>query len=606
MDAIHRINLLNFLLLSLKFFFLQAQDPRLAQSYLDQGEWDKALALYEKLHEREPANWEYYNALVLCYGQLQQTENLEKLFRRQVKRFPKESIYLADLGIFLKKNGDPKGGQARLEEALRYLIPRPDRVEQLASRFLRAGEYDLAIRAYQEGDKVMGKGFFGLSMAEVFLEKKDYKAAAQQLLRLVEEDPGRLNQVKTALSTWLDDNPEAPFNKAIQSALIQKMQINTTTELAELLIWLLLHQKNYEMAIVQAQALDKRLKENGERVYELGNTFAEARQYELAVRCFQYVMERGEQSPLWLTAKYALARTLLAQTRAKLSPDKAAYRQLVKLFTQLERELPPGEESFEAALYACEILAFQLDSGHAAVRRLETLLASPFLKPQQIAKAKLLLADVLLLLGDVWEPSLLYGQVEKDFKNDLLGFEAKFRNARLAFFRGEFEYAQTQMEALKASTSKLTANDAIFLSLIIIENLGVDSVRAPLEMFARAELHAWQKRYPQALATLDSLARLYPDRDLADEVLMRKGEILIQFAQIEQAITAFETLLERYPHSRIADAALFRIAELEETIRKDFTKAQLCYERILTDYPGSLFTAEARKRYRLLRGDKVN
>lgn len=587
-------------------FGLRAQDPRLAQSYLDNGEWEKALALYEKLHEREPANQEYYNALVLCYGQLQQTENLEKLFRRQVRRFPKESVYLADLGIFLKKHGDPKGGQARLEQALRYLIPRPDRVEQLASRFLRAGEYDLAIRTYEEGDKVMGKGFFGLFIAEVFMEKQDFKAAAQQLIRMVEDDPARLNQVKTALSTWLSDNPEAPFNKALQSALIQKMQANPTTELAELLIWLLLHQKNYELAIVQAQALDRRLKEQGERVYELGNTFAEARLYDLAVRCFQYVMERGEQSPLWLTAKYALARTLLARTREKLPPDRAAYRQLEKLFTQLERELPPGEESFEAALQACEILAFQLDSGQLAVQRLENLLASPFLKPHQRAKAKLLLADVLLLLGDVWEPSLLYGQVEKDFKNDLLGFEAKFRNARLAFFRGEFEYAQTQMEALKASTSKLTANDAIFLSLIIIENLGVDSVRAPLEMFARAELHAWQKRYHQALATLDSLGRIYPDRELADEVLMRKGEILIQFAQIDQAIAAFEALLERYPQSRIADAALFRIAELEETVRRDLSKAQLCYERILTDYPGSLYTTEARKRYRLLRGDRVN
>jgi hypothetical protein len=29
------------------------------------------------------------------------------------------------------------------------------------------------------------------------------------------------------------------------------------------------------------------------------------------------------------------------------------------------------------------------------------------------------------------------------------------------------------------------------------------------------------------------------------------------------------------------------------------------YQRIMTDYPGSLFVTEARKRYRLLRGDKL-
>jgi len=582
------------------------QDAALAKSYLDNGECDKAVVLYEKLLDREPANEEYYNALLRCYASLGNNDQAEKLMRRQVKRFPREAIYLADLGLFLKKNGDFKQGQSRMEEALKVLLPVPDRIEKLAGRFLRAGEYDWAIRTYELGEKTLGPGSFALFIAEVYHEKQDWKGAAQQLIRIVEENPARLGQVKTLLSTWLEEDAEAPFNKAMQAALIQKMQSTASPDMADLLIWLLLHQKHYDLAIAQAKALDKRLKENGERVYELGNTFAEARQYDLAVQCYEYVMNKGTGGTLWLTAKYSLARTLLALAREKFPPQKADFVYLEKLYSDLEKELPPGEESVEAALTASEILAFHLDQPAESQRRLEALLQSPFLRPHQRAKVKLLLADVLLLGGDVWEPSLLYGQVEKEFKNDWLGSEAKFRNARLAFFRGEFEYAQLQMEALKASTSKLTANDAIFLSLIIIENLGIDSVRAPLEMFARAELLAWQKRYHQALLTLDSLARFYPERDLADEVLMRKGEIFVQFGRIDEALETFETLVQRYPGSRIADGAVFRMAELEERAKNNREKAQALYEKILTDYPGSLYTAEARKRYRILRGDRIN
>lgn len=592
--------------ISARIGLLWAQDPVLAKSYLDNGECDKATVLYEKLLEKEPANGEYYNALLRCYAALGQKENAERLIRRQVRRFPRESVYLADLGLFLKQSGDLKQAQARLEEALKVLIPLPDKVEKLAGRFLRAGEYDLAIRTYEAGDKALGTGTFALSVAEVYHEKQDWKNAALQLIRIAEDNPARLSQVKTLLSTWLEDDADAPFNKAMQAALIQKMQTNASADMADLLIWLLLHQKHYDMAIAQAKALDKRLKENGERVYELGNTFSEARQYELAVQCYEYVMNKGTGGTLWLTAKFALAKTLLALAREKFPPQKADFEHLEKLYTDLEKELPPGEESLDAALKACEILAFHLDQPEQSRQRLEALLQSPFLRPHQRAKTKLLLADVLLMTGDVWEPSLLYGQVEKEFKHDLLGSEAKFRNARLAFFRGEFEYAQLQMEALKASTSKLTANDAIFLSLIIIENLGVDSVRAPLEMFARAELLTWQKRYPQALLTLDSLSRFYPDRDLADEVLMRKGELFLHFGRIDDAMEAFETLVQRYPSSRIADGAVYRMAELEEKARNDKERAKALYEKILTDYPGSLYTAEARKRYRLLRGDRLN
>jgi len=56
----------------------------------------------------------------------------------------------------------------------------------------------------------------------------------------------------------------------------------------------------------------------------------------------------------------------------------------------------------------------------------------------------------------------------------------------------------------------------------------------------------------------------------------------------------------------LADNATFQLADLYENILGDTTKAQELYEKVLLEYPGSLFVVEARKRFRRLRGDDIN
>ena len=104
------------------------------------------------------------------------------------------------------------------------------------------------------------------------------------------------------------------------------------------------------------------------------------------------------------------------------------------------------------------------------------------------ANAKLLKGDIMLIKGDVWEASLLYSQVEKAYKNDTIGFYAKFRNARLYYFIGEFDYAEAQLEILRGATSKLIANDAMDLYLTIQENVDYDSSYVPLEKYTTADM----------------------------------------------------------------------------------------------------------------------
>jgi outer membrane protein assembly factor BamD (BamD/ComL family) len=55
---------------------------------------------------------------------------------------------------------------------------------------------------------------------------------------------------------------------------------------------------------------------------------------------------------------------------------------------------------------------------------------------------------------------IYYSQIQNKIKNDPIAQEARFKVARTSYFKGDFAWAQTQLDILKKSTSQLIANDA--------------------------------------------------------------------------------------------------------------------------------------------------
>jgi tetratricopeptide (TPR) repeat protein len=227
----------------------------------------------------------------------------------------------------------------------------------------------------------------------------------------------------------------------------------------------------------------------------------------------------------------------------------------------------------------------------------------PRVSPSLVAECKLELGDILILRGNVWDASLYYSQVDKDFKNDAVGREAKYRNARLSYYMGEFEWAAAQLNVLKAATSQLISNDAMQLGLLIMDNLGTDSITEPVQMYARADLYEFCNRRKEALSTLDSLLVAWPGHSLTDEIWFKQATIQAKNGNYVKAAELYTQVFQNYPDDILADDAMFRLAEMSELRMNDKEAAKTMYEMILTKYPGSLFTVEARKRFRKLRGD---
>ena len=178
---------------------------------------------------------------------------------------------------------------------------------------------------------------------------------------------------------------------------------------------------------------------------------------------------------------------------------------------------------------------------------------------------------------------------------------AKFRNAKLSYYNGDFQWAKSQLDVLRASTSKLVANDAMQLSLLISDNMEEDSTYDMLQLYANADLMIYRGQLDSAWVLLDEITVRNLSHPLFDEVLMQKAKIRMKQARYTEADSLLQFIADHYSSDILADDALFLLAELNQQQLNNPDKARQCYERLILDYPESLYTDRARRRLKDLK-----
>jgi tetratricopeptide (TPR) repeat protein len=396
-------------------------------------------------------------------------------------------------------------------------------------------------------------------------------------------------------------------NDTYRSVLLKKSQQNPDELLYnELLLWHSIQQKDFQFAILQAKALDRRYSENGQRVFDLAALCVSNENYDAAIDGYKYIIKKDKGTDLAMRSRIELINTEFRQYKSLFLQDKSKLLLMQQDYVSLLNELGKNPFTVPLILNLAHLQAFYLGETDQAIELLLQAISISKISLAIQAECKLELADIYLFSDEQWEATLLYSQVEKTFKNEPLGHEAKFRNAKLSFYIGEFGWALAQLDVLKAATSKLIANDALELSLLISDNIEEDSVTIPLSMYAKADLLEFRNRDQDALVVLDSISMLYPMHSIADNVLFKKAEIFSKNGKFDLAAANYSEIIEKYPYDLLADDALFNLAGLYENQLHNKDKAMELYEKILTQFPGSLYVVEARKHFRALRNDPVN
>ncbi|MBV6403469.1 MAG: tetratricopeptide repeat protein [Flavobacteriales bacterium] len=578
-------------------------DEQLAAQYFQSGDHEKAILYYERLYRRQP-NAFFYEQLYKSHLALKDYPRAEKLAREQMKR-DSDPRYAVDLGVVLRLAGEEDKARQQFEKVLRGMRADQNGIRQVANAFIRHNEHDLALEAYQRGQRLLKEGpGFQFEIANLYAMKGDVPAMTSAYLDLLTVNEGYIQAVQNGLSRAIDFTRRDGNTDALRTELLRRIQRNPERSIhQELLIWMYIQQKDLEGAFVQCKALDKRFDEGGARLMDLAGIALGNGDHATAMKCYDHVVGLGRRDGLYAKARMGQVRTEMARLTAMADPPAADLAALRTRYEATLDELGRSKATLELMEDLARVQAYYLNDRTAATALLEQALALPDIDAAARGRIKLQLGDVHLFDGDIWEASLLYSQVDLDFKHDPLGHEARLRNAKVSFYAGDFLWAKGQLDVLKASTSKLIANDAMELSLLISDHIGADSNSTPLALFAQADLLTFQRRFPEAVAVLDSLDRAYPMDGIADDVLFLRHRIARDRKAYAEAAGYLERIVAEHPLDILVDNALFELGRLYEEQLKDPAKAMSFYEKLLFEQPGSIFVPEARARFRRLRGD---
>lgn len=583
---------------------LLAQDAQLAQQYYRDGEYEKAAVLYENLYKQSNYKDYYFDRYVESLMAMDEYDNCEKVIKKHLRRDPSNPQVHVTYGKLLERQVKDEEAQEQFQMAIDKLPKDQFSVTKLANAFMALTKYDLAIATYEKGAQMLkSREAFAYNLGELYRRKGDIPKMVENYLTSIDANPKRITRVKSILQRYL--NPE-DFRE-VQRQLYAKIQEETNNPIyPELLAWVFIQQKDYNGALRQVRALDRRFGENGGRVYALAQVAANDKDYDAAIKAYEYIVaEKGPQSPYYLDAKRQSLRAKRKQLVNGYDYTEAQLRELEQEYENFLAEFGRSKVTARIILELAELQALYINDLDKAIALLQRMIEYPNVNPKVQAEGKLALADYYLIQGEIWEATLLYSQVDKAFKEDLLGHEARFRNARLSYYAGDFQWAQAQFDILKSSTSKLIANDALDLSVFIMDNLGLDTTETALKLYADADMLVFQNRFEAAFEKMDSLRQAFPDHTLGDDVLYLKAKIHQKRRSYEQAAALYQEIVDNHGDEIRADNALFQLAELYETHLQQPSKAQELYETLFIDYSNSTLAVEARKRYRKLRGDTV-
>jgi tetratricopeptide (TPR) repeat protein len=546
----------------------------------------------------------YYTTFLKCLLEEKKYTEAISLVKKARKKYPNQITYIFDLGLVYKNKGDKYRADKEFKKSLDNLrAGRTNDVNTLAAKFSKNGESEWLYKVYEKGQELNPNYEFGFQQASSLANLGQTEKMIDVYLDLIEKKANNLNTVKIKLQNSLGRTKSSKDNyDLLRKKLLLRVQKTNNSELTELLVWLYIQSNEYDAAYIYTKALDKRLKEDGSRMFDLAYVAYENKAYQSAIKCYQYIINLGSENTYYKDAKIS---ELIVAGEALVETDYSTEEllELDKNYQSVISELGETRDMVYLMKDYAKIKAFYLYDYPSAIQLLEKsiqLLDDGKLQ----AECKLMLGDILLITNEEWDAILLYSQVEKSFKENPIGHQAKYNRAKVSYYQGQFDWAQAQLDVLKASTTKLISNNAMKLSLFITDNLGLDTSAMAMNMFAKADLLGFQNKLDESMNLLDSMLSIFPGHTLTDDIIFKKADIHIKRKEYTKAAALYEKVATDFSYDILADDALFGWADLLENKLNDKEKAMEIFEKIVLDYSDSIFTTEARKRFRNLRGDE--
>lgn len=585
------------LLFGWHFGFSQNSED-LAESYYKKAEFKKALIIYENLLKEKPFSSNYISKLVDIHQQLEQYEEAEQILVQRLARNRNPELVVA-LGYNFQLRDSIAKANTLYNEAITYVDQKPIFIYTIAKQFEDYSLLDQAIKVYEKGKVLTPDRNYSIQLARIYADQGNVEQMLENYIDYIHYKPNYLNNVKRSISEFISENKDNENNSYLKRLLLKKIQQNPETYWYEMLSWLYVQEKAYNKSFIQEKALYKRNPESIDRLIELAITAQKDSDDDTAKSIFNYIIDITQYQSTALTA-----HEYILEIDTKNADDKM-LKEIDETYNNLFTEYGKTELTLPLQLAYGKFLAFN---------KKDTEAASAFLKESlklnismfQEAKVKLLLADILVLQEKFNEALIFYSQIQANLKNSTIAQEARFKVAKTSYYKGDFDWAESQLKILKSSTSQLIANDALDLKLLISDNKYEDSTQTALKYYAKADLFAFQNKNDEAISLLDKILEEHKGESITDQALYQQAKLYEKKKQYIKAEANYQDIIKDYGEDILIDDTLYYLAELYSNYLAKPEEAKLLYEKIIFEHQDSIYFIEARKKFRMLRGDSIN
>jgi tetratricopeptide (TPR) repeat protein len=576
------------------------QEDLLAKQYFEDGDFEKAVVFYEKLAKKNPRRTDYVQGLVACYQQLQRYDDADQFLTVLLEGpRPHPNLYI-EKGYNYTLQNLPEQANTYYEEALAFIEINPNYGYALGYQFQKYSILDKAVIAYKKAMELNPSLDYNYQLARIYGEQGYIDQMYRAYLELLITGKTSISNILRSIDDFISSDPNGENNLTLKSVLLEKAQKEPNVIWNELLSWLFIQQEQYNSAFRQEKAIYKRMEGSSmQRLENLGDIALEAGEKNSATAIFKYIAEETEDAITKLNAELKLLDIALMDAKEnQWEGIKKEYEALVEIYGY-------NNQTLQLQVAYANFLAFKMNDADPAAMLLKNSLELP-LNPRSIAYIKLALGDILVYDKKFNEALIYFSQIQQKLKNDVLAQNARYKVAQTSFYKGDFDWALTQLKVLRGSTSQLIANDAMQLSLLISDNSLEDSTQTALKKYARADFLAYQNKTEAAIAALEEILQEHKGEKIEDEALLKQAQLFESKERYEDARFNYQKIVEFYGNGILADDAHFALGELYQKVFEDLEKAKYHFEKIIFNYQDSYYFPQARKQFRLLRGDAIN
>lgn len=576
---------------------LTAQNDYLAKEYYRQGQFDKAVGLYEKLYQAQPQRWDYVQAYVESLQQLGQLDKVEEVLLNYLQHPAAQPAGLVLLGDNFIRKEAPEKAKLLFDRALEVIDQNPNFVYTLTKHFELANQPQYAVDAYKRAMKNNVRLNFDYQIAGLYGQMGETEKMFESYIDIIKDNPRYTFRIQNNLNDFITTDPQGEYNRLFRKLILKKLQQEPDIIWNQMLSWLFLQERAYKNALVQEKAIFARTREDLSGVMEVADMAKENGETQVALDGYQFVIKNAFVRQQALDAHLSTIDIEKTQASTSLETIKKKYESLLNEFGR-------APETIGLQLIYARFVAFDLHQPEEATAFLKKSLLLD-LDNYKSGRVKMALAEILAFQGRFNEAIVNFSQVGVQLKNDVLAHQARFMAAKTSYFKGDFEWALAQLKVLKSSHTQLIANDAIELHLLIHENILNDTLHTSLKKFALADWYVF-KNEPREAATLwEEIYKGDPNDPMMDDALYKLARLEENNSNYEKAAAYYREFIEKFPFEIWMDQVLFYQSQLLINRLNQPQEAQKWLEKLIFDYPDSIFITEAKILYRRLRGDNL-